>query len=549
LTVTRLPDLRQRPATSETFLRLQHVALRSLWLRDDVHALFVESGLTDEIFTGADELRLFDVIVKLRTGKGRMPIQAELETALGAHRRTLDKIATAIDPNAIDAGLTDQLYEVSGEGATRLFELLRSEHERHLADEHIKRAKVALDEGERAEARKHIDTAEERLRSAEGAPRPPTCLLMHEAIGACDAGFSGIRHRTGFATLDEATSGGIPHGALVVLAAAPGAGKTSLATWWFDSMELAGCACTYLAIDEESRGILSRMAQRAGVPRQLFEGGGDIGHAARSRYAESVVGRSLAFVDPDSMPDNEVATVEHAARVTRWLAQQTRRPPVLIVDSLQTAPSEAAEDYETRRDRMDALVRELKSIAKSGVTVIAISEMSRSGYAARDPKANASALSASKESGAIEYAAKLLIGMRFVPGMPGVYELEVAKNRFGWNKPTFHIRFDDNQHVSEAGDIAEKQSAMEEERGDRVSRARAAREKRRDDALRDQIRQACIRNPCASKSAIHRGTGAKKGDVLRVVDDMLEQGELAVVDGFFRPAVPDEGDPSEASGS
>jgi KaiC/GvpD/RAD55 family RecA-like ATPase len=545
LTVTRLPDARQRPATSDTYLRLQHVALRSLWLRDDVYGLFVESGLTDAVFTGSDELRLFDVIVGLRIGKGRMPIQAELEAALGAHRRTLDKIAAPIDPSSVDVGLTDALYEVSGEGATRLFELLRSEHERQLADESIKRAKVALDEGERAEARRHIDTAEERLRSADGAPRPPTCLLMHEAIGACDAGFTGIRHQTGFATLDEATGGGIPHGAFVVLAAAPGAGKTSLATWWFDSMELAGCACAYLAVDEESRGILSRMAQRAGVSRALFEGGGDVGQAARSRYANSVIGRSLAFVDPDAMPDNEVATVEHAARVVRWLARETGRPPVLIVDSLQTAPSDAAEQYDTRRDRMDALVRELKSIAKSGVTVIAISEMSRSGYAARDPKANASALSASKESGAIEYAAKLLIGMRFVPGLPGVYELEVAKNRFGWSKPTFHIRFDEAQRVSEAGDIAEKQQSMDDERSERAARARAARDKRRDDGLRDQIRQACLRKPCPSKSAIFRECGGKKVDVLRVIDDMMEQGELAVVDGFFRPVTED----GEAVGS
>jgi KaiC/GvpD/RAD55 family RecA-like ATPase len=518
-------------------MRLQHVALRSLWLRNDVLPLFRDSGLTSEIFTGADEQRLFETIVLLRDQSDRMPIQAELEAALGGYRSSLSKIMGPLDPSESDTELTFDLYEVSGDGATRLFELLRRERDRQLADEFTKRAKVALDEGNRSEARQHIDAADEREQEAEGSPRPPTCLLMHEAIGACDAGFSGIRHATGFATLDEATGGGIPHGAFVVLAAAPGAGKTSLATWWFDSMELAGCACVYLAIDEESRGILSRMAQRAGVSRQLFEGGGDIGHAARARYAESVVGRSLAFVDPDSMPDNEMATVEHAARVVRWLAVQTGRPPVLIVDSLQTAPCEASELHETRRDRMDALVRTLKATAKSGVTVIAISEMARSGYASRDPKANASALSASKESGAIEYAAKLLIGMRFVPGLPGIYELEVAKNRFGWNKPTFHIRFDDTQQVSEALDVEAKQRSMEDERSERVSRARAARENRRDDLLREQIKTACATNQCSSKSAVHRVVGGKKTDVLRVIDDMFESGELANVGGYIRPAV------------
>lgn len=271
------------------------------------------------------------------------------------------------------------------------------------------------------------------LSEAMRAARAPKWRWLNEAIPGLLKPV-GQRLDTGFATLDEATRGGIPLGRVVMLLGAPGAAKTTLATYLADRWERAGATVAILAADEPPEGIAVRLGQLAGWSRDSLEGDGDASDAVRAGFAKRSDGRRLMVLDPDE----HGWSIEDAALALQDAARSG--PRVLVIDSLQTARCAAATGAETAMERIDAAISAIKRIARSGVLVLAISEMSRAGY--RGDAAQVSALSAGKGSGSIEYGGSLVLGLRSVKDVPGQVDVEVAKNRIRGGKPELRLQQD-----------------------------------------------------------------------------------------------------------
>jgi replicative DNA helicase len=326
-------------------------------------------------------------------------------------------------------GLTDTIPTL--ENAAAHAAIVRRLAQQRAAQAHAARGARSAAAGDIEDAQTAIREAARALDGAEGKPKLAWSWLSESIPTLLKP--VGARLQTGFATLDEATRGGIPVGRFVVLAGAPGASKTTLAVYLASRWERAGATVVYLAADEPADGVTTRFGQLGGWNREGLEEEGAIGDSTRAGFAERMRGRRIAVLDPDDAG----LSIEDAAGVLHEAADGPLR--VLVVDSLQTARCTFAAGLDSVRERMDATVHACKRIARSGVLVLAISEMSRAGYNGKDM---VSALASSKESGSIEYGVSLLLGLRTAKDAPGQYDVEVAKNRIGCAKPAFRLRLD-----------------------------------------------------------------------------------------------------------
>jgi len=237
--------------------------------------------------------------------------------------------------------------------------------------------------------------------------------------------------QTPFPTLNVATRGGIRAGQTVI-GGAPGAGKTTALVALALYFARQGFFVTILAADEEPNGLLIRMGQTEGYGREDLETGRPVTVASFAERA--AVFSTLALLD------GERVTVEGAAAELNRRANGATR--VLMVDSIQTARALGTDDAETARSRVDAVMKGLRAAARTGIVVVATSEVSRAAYRSRNPAERIDGLAAFKESGGIEYGAHLGIVMRSVPGEVGLVDVEIVKNRWGGQKPTFRLRLD-----------------------------------------------------------------------------------------------------------
>jgi hypothetical protein len=238
----------------------------------------------------------------------------------------------------------------------------------------------------------------------------------------------------------------------------------------------------------------------------------------RASFAARAEGVRIAVIDGDE------GSLEAIAEALDELAAEQPQPRVLVVDSLQTVQCREASMKDSLRERIDAKLDVLKAIAKRGVLVVAISEMARGGYRTGDRNQDSSAMSSGKESGAIEYAAALLLGLRPVKGEPGVVEVEIAKNRLGPDKPAFRLRLDFDQGWFHEVEDAPPPSAV---------------------SLRDRILDVVHGGDYPSLNAVAKRVRAARKAVLAELSAMLADGELVRVRGYLRPAEQEALDGSE----
>jgi replicative DNA helicase len=357
-----------------------------------------------------------------------------------------------------------------------------------------------------------LERAREDLRLVEQplARLPLLADLVHEMH------FDGRRLRTGINTLDEAFRGGIPLKSFGVLVGAPGAAKTTIATSLLDRFQRDGAVAMYLAADEARDGIVVRLGQLDGFPREGLESPHD---TVRRAFAAKLRARpDLLVVDPHE----DRLTLEEAASMLQELAGDRIR--VIIVDSLQTIPCAAADAATDARDRMNTIIETCKRIAKRGAIVIAISEMSRGGYRTGDRATDTSALAAGKESGSIEYGANFVLGLRSARGEKGVIEVEVAKNRIGSEKPDLRLRIDFERasvHELDPPPPPEKQAELKT-----AARLELAKER-----IRAVLREHHNLGSRRDVVALAEGTTAHN---LAAINLMVQEGEVVPLNGFLR---------------
>jgi replicative DNA helicase len=252
---------------------------------------------------------------------------------------------------------------------------------------------------------------------------------------------------TGFLALDGVT-GGFQRGDLVVLAARPGMGKTSLIT---------GC-CVNVAKRGEATAIFSleMPAQQLTARMMCTEAGLSVLRTRTGRMESSEVRRAIeacsalksldVFVDDAAKGRPTVADIcARSRRLAADLARKGRRIGLVVVDYIQIV--RLREDLVKQRHELAVgeVSTELKALAKElDTTVIGVAQLNRGVESRQDKRPGMSDL---RDSGQIEQDADIIAMLYrdeyYNPTTrdPGVVEVLIEKNR---NGPTgmVKLRFD-----------------------------------------------------------------------------------------------------------
>jgi replicative DNA helicase len=262
-----------------------------------------------------------------------------------------------------------------------------------------------------AEIQEAIDRAEAELFSVSErrvhAGFSPLRSLLHEAFDRLDylhshrGEISGVR--TGFTELDALTTG-LQKSDLVILAARPSVGKTSLA------LNIAEHAAVR---DGRSVGVFSLEMSKEQLVLRLLSSVGDIDSQRLrtgfledldfNRVANAMTQLSEARIYIDDTPN--ISTMELRTKARRLQAEAGL--DLVVVDYLQLMQATTTSRDANRVQEVSEISRGLKALARElSVPVIALSQLSRQPEMreSREPR-----LSDLRESGAIEQDADLVM--------------------------------------------------------------------------------------------------------------------------------------------
>ena len=241
--------------------------------------------------------------------------------------------------------------------------------------------------------------------------------------GMVDAFLQAIQTRkyepmpTGITDIDRALDGGFMRQQLVLLGAAPGAGKTALAQWIFEGMAKRGTACVYLNLEMSREQILARsfariaarngLKIRTNVILQGYHWTEEQRAAiltAADEYKTTIAPRMI--YNPDGVTanlDSILAYIEAEAQ----RAEKAEMPaPCIVLDYLQIVNGEAREDAASVIKRA---VSGLKSYAvRHNTLVFVIIAHNRTSNST-----GAVSMESGRDTSALEYSADLQLALTF----------------------------------------------------------------------------------------------------------------------------------------
>lgn len=237
------------------------------------------------------------------------------------------------------------------------------------------------------------------------------------------AGDSSPGTPTGLDPLDEALGGGIKPGRVIVLAARPSVGKTSLATQIL--LHVAGQDQRGLMLSQEMTAgeLTDRATAHLGAVRMDRLASGQLEPEDWSRISEAADRAARLPVSIDDQPALSLLDIRAKARQV----QRRGGLALIVVDYLQLCSSAGGSDK--RHHQIEQISRGIKALAKElGVCVLLLSQLNRASEG-DEPE-----LHHLKESGAIEEdadAVVLLHPMGSEPDGSLLILAKVAKNRGG----------------------------------------------------------------------------------------------------------------------
>ncbi len=267
-----------------------------------------------------------------------------------------------------------------------------------------------------------------------------------EAISSRGGGLSGVP--TGFADLDDLTNGLHP-GQMVIVAARPGMGKSTLALDLARSASIRnGLTSAIFSLEMSQIEITMRLlSAEASIPLSHIRGG-KMSDDDWQRIAQKMGQVSEAPLFIDDSPNLTMMEIRAKARRLR----QRHDLRLVVIDYIQLMTS--GKKVESRQLEVSEFSRQLKLLAKElGVPVVALSQLNRGPEQRTDKKPMLSDL---RESGSLEQDADLVVLLN----RPDLYDKEsprageadfdVAKHR---NGPTKTIVVSFQGHYSRFTDM------------------------------------------------------------------------------------------------
>jgi replicative DNA helicase len=300
--------------------------------------------------------------------------------------------------------------------------------------------------GEYGEVKDYLDQAEKSLfevtqRSERGGPQP-VMEVLKQVFRSFDQRFSASSGVTGvpsgFVDLDQMTAGLQPSD-LVILAARPSMGKTSLA------MSVAQNACLafrypamVFSLEMSSPQLAERMlCSEARIDSSLLRRG----QLQRQDMTNLTVAADAIAKAPMYIDDTPAMTVnEVRARCRRWRANRELfgdKPfGLIVVDYLQLMRGTQQGKNANREQEISEISRGLKALAKElHCPVVALSQLNRGVEQRADKRPMLSDL---RESGAIEQDADVIMFIyrdevynKEKTDKPGIAEIIIGKQRNG----------------------------------------------------------------------------------------------------------------------
>jgi len=207
---------------------------------------------------------------------------------------------------------------------------------------------------------------------------------------------------TGFADLDKMTSG-LQRQDLIIVAARPSMGKTSLALMLAENAAIhAGAVVGIFSLEMSKEALVMRMlCSQGNIDAQRFRNG----FLSRPEWAQ--IAKSLGtLADAKIFLDDTagISVLEMRAKARRLAAEQ-KRLDLIVVDYLQLMTG-SAKRVESRQQEVSQISRELKGLAKEmNVPVVALSQLSRAPESRSDHRPQLADL---RESGALEQDADVV---------------------------------------------------------------------------------------------------------------------------------------------
>lgn len=266
---------------------------------------------------------------------------------------------------------------------------------------------------------------------------------------------------TGITDIDRAIGGGFIRQQLVLLGAAPGAGKTALAQWIFEGMAKRGTTCLYLNLEMSREQMLarsiSRIAAQAGDRIKTTDILQGYKWTAEQEEAISIAAdkyrKEIAWYmiyNPPGVSADLDSILEYIETEAQ-LAEAANLPaPVVVLDYLQIVTGKDREDDTAVIKRA---VASLKRYAIQHNTVVFL-------IIAHNRAANRSGdvtMEAGRDTSALEYSADLQLGLAYTycmekngglakedltPEQRCCLTLRVTKARFGGTGTDVDLHFD-----------------------------------------------------------------------------------------------------------
>ena len=266
------------------------------------------------------------------------------------------------------------------------------------------------------------ETVEEtRHARAAAAQEADAERQQRTGAGMVDAFLEAIQTRkyepmpTGIRDIDRAIGGGFIRQQLILLGAAPGAGKTALAQWLFEGMAKRGTDCVYLNLEMSREQVLARSFARIAAKNgktikttDVLQGykWTDEQRTAIMEAAEEYK-RDIAphmIYNPDGVSANLDAILDYIEKEAQRAEKAGTAAPVCVLDYLQLISGEPREDAATVIKRA---VSGLKGYAvRHNTLVFVIIAHNR-----ESNKTGVATMEAGRDTSALEYSADLQLAL------------------------------------------------------------------------------------------------------------------------------------------